>query len=88
VATATGITLISAELWPKRLGLVRELVGSVKVIALLIDPDDPNAERSTRDVQAAVRTLDLQARVVDARSELDFEGAFARLAQERARRCW
>jgi putative ABC transport system substrate-binding protein len=81
---ATGITLISAELWPKRLGLVRELVGSVTLIALLIDPDDPTAERSTRDVEAAVRTVDLQARVLNARSERDFEGAFARLAQERA----
>jgi len=81
---ATGITLISAELWPKRLGLLRELLGSVKVIGLLNDPDDPNAERSTRDVQAAARTLDLQARVLDARSEREFEGAFAKLVQERA----
>ena len=49
----------------------------------MIDPDDPNAERSTGDVQAAARTLDLQARVLDARSEREFEGAFAKLVQER-----
>jgi len=81
---ATGLTLISAELWPKRLDLVRKLVGSAKAVALLIDSDDPNAERSTRDVQVAAHTLDMQVRVLDARSERDFEGAFATLAQERA----
>jgi putative ABC transport system substrate-binding protein len=80
---ATGLTLISAELWPKRLDLVRKLVGSAKAVALLIDSDDPNAERSTRDVQVAAHTLDMQVRVLDARSERDFEGAFATLAQER-----
>jgi ABC-type uncharacterized transport system substrate-binding protein len=81
---ATGITLISAELWPKRLDLARKLVSSARVIAVLVDPDDPNTERSTRDVQAAAHDLELQTHVLDARSERDFEGAFARLAQERA----
>jgi len=81
---ATGITLISPELWPKRLELLHELVAPVKLIALLIDPNDPNAERSTRDVQAAARTLGLQIHVLEASTERDFETAFARLVHERA----
>jgi putative tryptophan/tyrosine transport system substrate-binding protein len=76
---ATAVTVIAAELAPKRLELLRGLVVSATVIALLINPNDANAASSTRDVQIAAGTLGLQVRVVNAVAEADFDTAFATL---------
>ena len=51
------------------------------LIALLINPTNPNAEGLTRDVQAAARTLGLQLHVLHASMERDFDAAFASLIQ-------
>jgi putative tryptophan/tyrosine transport system substrate-binding protein len=81
---ATGATLISAELGPKRLQLLHELVAPMTTIALLIDPNDPNAKSTARDVAAAARTLGLQIRVFEVSTEYDFEATFARLVDVHA----
>ncbi len=49
----TAVTVISASLWPKRLNLLHELLASSILVALLVNPDDPSAEPSTKDVYAA-----------------------------------
>ena len=41
----TGISILTAELMPKRLELLSELVPQAKVIALLVNPNNANAER-------------------------------------------
>ena len=69
--------MIAAELAPKRLELLRGLVVSATVIALLINPNDGMRASSTRDVQIAAGTLGLQVRVVNAAAEVDFDTAFA-----------
>jgi ABC-type uncharacterized transport system substrate-binding protein len=52
----TGITNIAAELYPKRLELVSELVPQARAIALLVNPNNSaGAERVIRDVQEAAR---------------------------------
>ena len=76
---ATAVTVIAAALLPKRLELLRELVVSSTVVAVLVNPNDANAASSTRDVQVAARTLGLQVRVVHAGTERDFDTAFATL---------
>jgi putative ABC transport system substrate-binding protein len=76
----TGMTMMSAELGPKRLQLLHDLIASLTEIALLIDPDDPNAKSTTRNVEEAARTLGLQIHVLEARTEHDFEAAFTKLA--------
>ena len=77
---ATAVTVIAAELMPKRLELLRELVASATFVAVL-DPNDANAASYTRDAEAAGRTLGLQIRVVHAGSEADFDTAFATLVK-------
>jgi len=42
----TGVTLIGTELGGKQLGLLREMVPKAAVIALLLNPNSPNAELS------------------------------------------
>jgi putative ABC transport system substrate-binding protein len=59
----TGVTALGMELAPKRLELAREMVPSATLIALRVNPANPNAEITTRDVQAAARALGLQLHV-------------------------
>jgi len=80
----TAVTVISASLWPKRLNLLHELVASSVVVALLVNPEDPSAEPSTRDVYAAAKGLGLQVQVLRASTENDFEAAFAMLVSQQA----
>jgi ABC-type uncharacterized transport system substrate-binding protein len=80
---ATAVTVISVGLWPKRLQLLQELVAT-PAIALLVNPDDPRAEPSARDVDAAARALGRHMHVLQARSEDDFETMFATLVANRA----
>jgi putative ABC transport system substrate-binding protein len=80
----TGQTGLLAEVGPKRLELLRELLPAAARIAVLINPAGPNAEPQTRDLQAAARTLGLQIDVLHAGSERDFEPAFAALRELRA----
>jgi len=78
----TGVTQSSVEVAPKRLELLHELLPAVRVMALLVDPTDPNTAKSTvNDVQAAARTFGLQLHVLNASSESDFNGVFTKLSQ-------
>jgi putative tryptophan/tyrosine transport system substrate-binding protein len=82
----TGVTGLNAELAPKKLELLRELLPAVTVIAVLVNPTNPvAAERESRDLQTAARTLGLQLHVLHASTERDFDSVFASLIQLRAR---
>jgi putative ABC transport system substrate-binding protein len=80
----TGVTGLSVELVPKRLELLHELVPTAAVIALLVNPTNPNAVTQTRDLQVAARALGLELRVLQAASERDFDAVFAGVARLRA----
>jgi putative ABC transport system substrate-binding protein len=78
-ANVTGIATISAELAPKRLQLLRELIPNAAVFGVLVDPAFP----SVADLQAATLTLGVQLVIVSARSDNDLEPAFASFSQHR-----
>jgi putative ABC transport system substrate-binding protein len=81
----TGVTQTNVEVGPKRLQLLHELVPTASVMALLVNPTDPAlAETTTTELQAAARALGLELHVLNASSERDFDGVFARLIQLRA----
>jgi putative ABC transport system substrate-binding protein len=82
-ANLTGIALLAAELAPKRLQLVRELVPNAAQFGVLADPASPNTQSIITDLQAAARTLGLQLIVVYGRTESDLETAFATFSQQR-----
>jgi len=77
----TGVTILTAELNPKRIDLLSELVPEATVIALLLNPNNPRTERIIRDVQEAARARGVQLGIVKAGTEGEFEPAFASLAQ-------
>jgi putative ABC transport system substrate-binding protein len=81
----TGITSLNVEVGPKRLELLRELLPTATVIALLVNPTNPSlAEPFTRDLKAAASTLGLQLHVLQASTEQDFDRVFADLVRMRA----
>jgi putative ABC transport system substrate-binding protein len=80
----TGVTNAHVEIAPKRLQLLHELVPTVSVIALLVNPANSTvAATYTKEVQAAARTLGLELHVLNASTERDFDGVFAKLIQLR-----
>ena len=82
----TGVTSLNAELGPKLLEVLHELVPTATTLALLFEAN-PNAfaEGQLRNMQAAARTLGLpQLHVLRASTERDFDRVFAELLQVRA----
>src|SRR6476659_8800264 len=59
-ANATGISILTSTLEPKRLELLRELVPQTSTIGAFLDPNFPPYESQLRDLREAARTLDLQ----------------------------
>jgi putative tryptophan/tyrosine transport system substrate-binding protein len=83
-ANLTGISLLTAELMPKRLELLSELVPHARVIVLLVNPSNATAERMIRDVQEAARAKGVQLSILKASTESEIDAAFATLAQQQA----
>jgi putative ABC transport system substrate-binding protein len=81
---ATGVFNIAHDLLAKRLQLMRELVPAATLIAVLLNPESPDADAQTRDIQQAARTLGQQIRVLHATGERDFNAAFASIVKMRA----
>src|SRR5207248_3852924 len=51
----TGATLLSAELAPKRLGIVRDLLPAVTKIAVLVNPTRPRVDAQKTQVQEVIK---------------------------------
>ena len=69
---------------PKRLELLSELVPQAGVIALFVDPNNPNPEPTIRDMQEAARAKGVQLHLLKASTESEIDTAFATLIQLRA----
>ena len=81
----TGVTQLTQGLVPKELELLHELLPTARVMVLLVNPTNPSvAETTTKEVQAAARTLGLDFHVLNASTERDFDVAFANVIQLRA----
>jgi len=83
-ANVTGVTRLNVELAPKRLELLHEAIPAAKTIALLLNPDNPDATTLTRELGALARTLQLQLDVFGARSEAELEPVFGQMHDARA----
>src|SRR5437899_8102540 len=79
----TGVTLLTALMEPKRLGLLRELVPGVPLIGVLLNPSFPPAARQLQEIEEAARTIDQRIVVAKAATDEELEAAFAVLTRER-----
>ncbi len=78
----TGVSFLANSLLGKQFEVLHETVPKAASIGFLVNPINPNAESDTRDVQAAADALGRKLSVVQARTDGDFETAFATLVQK------
>jgi putative tryptophan/tyrosine transport system substrate-binding protein len=79
----TGVSALLEELEPKRLELLRELQPSATTIAVLMNPNYPEAEKQVNDLQSAARRVGQEIVILHASTIRDIDAAFARLAEMR-----
>ena len=79
----TGATLLSAELVAKRMGILRDLLPSVKKIAMLVNPTRPGIEAQKAQVQEAAQALGLALHILDASSERDIDAVFEAVVRQK-----
>jgi putative ABC transport system substrate-binding protein len=77
----TGVVIMNTELAAKRFELLCELVPQAKVIALMVNPNNPQTEGVVRGVQEAARTRGTQLQIVKAETEGEIDAVFATLVQ-------
>jgi ABC-type uncharacterized transport system substrate-binding protein len=77
----TGVTLLSVEVGPKLLELLRGAAPSATVMGLLVNPTNPNAESQAKNTHAAALWLGLQLQVLNASAESEFDAAFAKMRE-------
>ena len=80
----TGAVTLNVEVVSKRLELLHELVPTATVVAVLVNPNNPNAKTQSGALQAAARTIGLQIETLNATTESEIDAAFARLAEQRS----
>ena len=80
----TGWWGYTSLLGTKRLELMQQLLPANTSITVLINPDNPNADIDTPELQGAARALGQSISFVKARSEAEIDAVFATLDERRA----
>jgi putative ABC transport system substrate-binding protein len=81
----TGVTQTNAEVAPKLLEMLHELLPTKRIVGLLVNPANPVlADNQTREFLAAAQTLGVELHVLNASTDSDLDAAFANLVQLRA----
>ena len=83
-ANITGVSILNVALASKRMQLLHELAPKAARVAILANPNLMDLARQTRDLEDAAKTMGLEATVVAAAAEQDFDAAFAAVAARRA----
>jgi len=79
----TGVSWFGAELGPKRLEVLRQLVPNATIVALLINPNNPESVRQPAELQDAARAIGLQLVVLTATTTGEIDTAFTAMVQNR-----
>jgi putative ABC transport system substrate-binding protein len=80
----TGATNFYGELAAKQLGILRRLVPSAAVIAIMANPNEPAGEFQISDAQAAAKLIQQELIVFRASTESEIDTAFTNLVQQHA----
>jgi putative tryptophan/tyrosine transport system substrate-binding protein len=79
----TGISLLTAMLEAKRLGLLRELVPLAATVGVLLNPNNPVAVGQLSEMQEAARAIGLQLHVLRAGTDREIDTTFVSFTQHR-----
>jgi putative ABC transport system substrate-binding protein len=78
---ATGYTILTTQLEPKRLGLLHELVPGVPLIGALLGPTPVQGQ--LQDIENAIRKIGQRLFVANAGNDTELNAAFVSLVQQR-----
>jgi ABC-type uncharacterized transport system substrate-binding protein len=81
---ATGVSLLTVAMEAKRLQLLHELMPNAAVVAIIVNPNNPQADEQLQELQAAARTLGVQVEAFKAGTPSEIDAAFAKLVERRA----
>ena len=79
---STGITLLTNQLEPKRLGLLRQLVPQATTIGFLLNPSYPPSEGQLKDAEEAARAMSQQIHILRADTDKEIDAAFQTVTQQ------
>jgi putative tryptophan/tyrosine transport system substrate-binding protein len=80
---ATGVYFFLSDLGAKQLGLLRELVPAASRIALLVNPDNANAEAVIREMAGAASSIGVQIEVMRAGDIPAIDAAFPAFVRDK-----
>jgi putative tryptophan/tyrosine transport system substrate-binding protein len=80
----TGVSWFGAELGPKRLGLLAELVPRIALAVLLVNPNSPETAGQPETVRQAAGALGWRLQVIQVGSENEIDTAFADARRQQA----
>ncbi|HVQ81378.1 MAG TPA: ABC transporter substrate-binding protein [Pseudolabrys sp.] len=80
----TGFTLLTNELEPKRLGILRDLLPGLSVVGVLLNPNFPPAVGQVLALENAAQTTGQQLIVLRASNDTELEPRLASLLQQGA----
>jgi putative tryptophan/tyrosine transport system substrate-binding protein len=80
----TGVTLLTSQMEPKRLGLLRELTPGAPLIGILLNPNFRPAALQLQQIEEAARGVGQHIAVARASTDEELDAAFATLVKERA----
>jgi putative tryptophan/tyrosine transport system substrate-binding protein len=81
-ANLTGFSTFAAELAPKQLQLVRDLIPNAARFGVLVDPASPATLSIIADLQVGARSLGMQLVIADATTDRDLESALETFSQQ------
>jgi putative ABC transport system substrate-binding protein len=78
---ATGVSLLTTDLGPKRLGLLRELLPKQGTIAFVVNANSASTPYQIQEMQAAAQAVGQPLLVVSVGTEEEVDKAFATMAE-------
>jgi putative tryptophan/tyrosine transport system substrate-binding protein len=79
----TGVSILSASIEAKRIGLLHDLLPQSKTFGALLNPATPTFAEQLADVQSAAHGLGIEITPLKAPTDQDLETAFATVEQQR-----
>lgn len=79
---ATGFTLLTNQMEPKRLGILHDLVPKAALIGVLLNPDFPPAVSQLATLENAAQTIGQRIAVFRASNDAELDSSFASLVQQ------
>ena len=79
----TGVTFSTSLLVAKRLGLLRDLVPTAEVIALLVNQNSSQGQGQEKDIEEAARTVGQRLVILNGGTDEEIDASFANLAQQK-----